>query len=461
MATITRESLGTLHDKITVKLAKEDYMPSFEKSMKEYAKKANIPGFRKGMVPAGLVRKMYGPTVIKEEVVRNAAAKLESYMKEEKLAIFAQPMMMANDYFMTLNFSSPSDIDFDFEVGLKPTVELGPVIKNSHLSRYKITITDQMMDDEMERLKRRFGNVDAQQLVTSKENIIYANYEECDSEGKVLASAELVEDTKVLDKLPSGLQSQLMDKKPEDTLVFRPADVCTSEELESFLKDPLKAGPNGAEQYYKLTLTKIGWLIPLEMGEDLYKAVYKDLDIKTEAEFREKIKEELGMDFNRIAGERLQNEIFEYLVHQTPIELPVNFLKRWMMENNENPKTAQEVENEWSGFEHQLRWQLISDQIVTESGVHVSREEVYQDVKAKVLGYFGLTIENEDDAPWLEGYMSKMSNDEKLMDETYRRILTAKMFWMLEQQFPVEIKDISEEEFFKLGDAHAAHHHHH
>src|SRR5882724_9720109 len=145
MATVTREQIGTLHDKLTVKLVKDDYMPSFEKTLKQYAKTANVPGFRKGMVPAGMLRKMYGQSIFNEEVIRAAGKKLEDYMKDEKLSIFAQPMIMPDADRALLDINSPADIDFSFEVGLKPEFEITPVKNKAHLTRYKITVTDKMM----------------------------------------------------------------------------------------------------------------------------------------------------------------------------------------------------------------------------------------------------------------------------------------------------------------------------
>ncbi len=132
-----------------------------------------------------------------------------------------------------------------------------------------------------------------------------------------------------------------------------------------------------------------------------------------------------------------------------------------MREGGEKPKSAEEVEHEFGGFDHQLRWQLISDKIMSEHGIQVSREEVMKDIKVRVLAYFGMGADDEDETPWMESYMAKISKDEKMMDETYRRLLFAKLFTFLETQFKTEEKEIDEESFFKLGDAHAAHHHHH
>lgn len=460
MATITRENIGTLHDKLTVKLAKEDYLPSFEKTLKQYAKTANIPGFRKGMVPSGMLRKMYGQSIFNEEVVRAAGKKLEDYMKEEKLAIFAQPMILPDPH-TRLDMSNPADIDFSFEVGLKPDFEITPVKNKEHLTRYKITVSDKMMDDEVERIKRRYGKVESQEVVGNKEDLIYASYEPCDADGNVTEDVKKIDDTEVLDKLPAKLREMLMGKKPEDTLVFRPADVCTAEELSAFLKDPLKAGEDAAQQYYKLTLTKVGLLIPQELGPELYAQVFQHQEIKDETDFRAHLQAELSKEFDRITGERLQNEIYELLVHNTPIHLPVDFLKRWMREGGEKPRSAHEVEHEYGSFEHQLRWQLISDKLIAEQGIDVSAEEVNRDIKTKVLAYFGLGPDDEDQAPWMDGYMAKVAKDEKMIDETYRRLLYNKLFSYLETQFNVESKEIGEEEFFKLPDAHATHHHHH
>ncbi len=460
MATVTRENIGTLHDKLIVKLGKDDYMPAFEKTLKQYAKTANVPGFRKGMVPAGMVRKMHGQTILNEEVVRTAGKKLEDYMTGEKLAIFAQPMVLPDQARTQPDMSKPEDIDFAFEVGLKPEFDIPAVANKASLTRYKITVTDKMMDDELERITRRYGKVESQDTVTSKEDIIYAIYAPCDEQGNVTGEANEIEDTEMQDRMPAKLKEMVMGKKAEDTLVFRPADVCTPEELKAFLRDPLKAGDEAAEHNYKLTITKVGRLIPMEVGPELYAQVFQNTEVKDEAEFREKIKAELSREFNRIAGERLHNEIYELLVHNTPLELPVTFLKRWMREGGETRKSAQEVEHEFGGFEHQLRWQLISDKLMHDHGITIDRQEVEKDIKTRVLAYFGLGPDDEDEAPWMAGYMTKISKDEKMLDETYRRLLFAKLFSFLETQFTIDEKEIEEEAFFKLGDAHAAHHHH-
>src|SRR6185436_15556437 len=124
MATVTRENIGLLNDKIVVTVKKEDYLPSFEKALKSYGKKANIPGFRKGMVPSSLIKKMYGASVLTDEVLRTVEKELTKYMVDEKLNIFAQPLPMPENDTRTISVDSPDDYIFAFEVGLKPEFNL-------------------------------------------------------------------------------------------------------------------------------------------------------------------------------------------------------------------------------------------------------------------------------------------------------------------------------------------------
>lgn len=457
MATVTRENIGKLHDKITVKLTKEDYMPSFEKSLKQYAKQANVPGFRKGMVPAGMVRKMYGQSLFGDEVLRTAGRQLEDYLRGEKLAIFAQPMVMPVAEPLNIDMNNPGDADFDFEIGLKPDFEITPLTSKTKLTKYKIEVSDKMIEDETDRIRRRYGKVEDQETINSKDDIIYATYEFCDAVGNIAAESEKTEDTVLLEKLPAKLQEKLIGKKANDTLVIKPSEIAEGEELASFLKDPLKQGAEAADNNYKLTITKVGLLVPRELDAELFAQLFPNDDIKDEAGFKEKLKGELAKEFDRISRERLQNEIYELLVHNTNIELPVAFLKRWMKEGQEKPRSESEVEKEFPSFDHQLRWTLISDKMILDNDIRVTRDEVIDDIKGRVLGYFGM--EAGDDAPWMDSYMQKVVKDEKTMDETYRRMLFDRLFTWLEGQFDVEEKTVGEEEFFKLPNAHDAHHH--
>lgn len=250
-----------------------------------------------------------------------------------------------------------------------------------------------------------------------------------------------------------------MGKKEGDAVMFTPANDFTAEELAVFMQQSLKADVSAGQFPFEAQVTKVGLLIPHELDVMLYGQVFPNDNILDESAFRARLKEELAKEFDKVAESRLNDEIYETLVHNTPIQLPVDFLKRWMKDGQEKPKTEAEVEKEFPAFDHQLRWTLISDKILQDNNINVPYEEVMDDIKGRVLAYFGM--EAGDEAPWMEGYMQKIAKDEKTLNETYRQLLFARLFQFLQTKFAIEEKDITEEEFFKLPSAHEAAHHHH
>lgn len=449
MATVSRQPIAPLHDRLTVTLQKEDYMPAFEGSLKKYAKNAAVPGFRKGHVPAGMIKKMYGPSLFTDEVLRQAGAALEDYLRKERVAIFAQPLPTVGEQQPRIDMNAPADMDFHFEIGLKPDFEIPALQNGAALTKYTVRVSDTMLDDELQRLTRRYGKVENPESVTAADDIIYASYQ---TDG-----GEAIDDTEMMDRLPQSLQDKLQGAKAGDVVTFRTGEL--GEGAEDFLKKTLKFEDAGEDKEYRLTLTKIGHLIPAELTPEIFMQVFPNDLIATETQFRERLRMELSKEFDRMAGERLNNEIYEMLVHNTPINLPVDFLKRWLREGQEGgPKSAAEVEKEFPGFDHQLRWTLISDKLIQDNEIVVSHQDVTDDIKSKVLQHFGMDA--EDEAPWMEGYMQKVGKDEKMMNDTYRKLLFDRLFLWLHSKFATVEQEISEEEFFKLPQPGAAHHHH-
>jgi trigger factor len=355
--------------------------------------------------------------------------------------------------------SNPEDVDFTFEIGLKPDFQVPALDGNHSLTKYKVQITDAMLEDEVARIARRYGKVEDQDTVTHKDSIIYATYTPTNEVGVPVEGATPVDDTVLMEKLPVALQERLMGMKAGDATMFTPLSVSTAEELPVFMKDSLKQDIAAAEHNYEMKITKVGLLIPRELDIMLFGEVFPNDNIMDESAFREKIREELGREFDKAAENRLNDEIYETLVHTTPIDLPVPFLKRWMREGQEKPLSEAQVEKDFPGFDHQLRWTLISDKLIQEAGIEVGRDEVMNDVKGRVLAYFGM--EAGEEAPWMEGYMQKVAKDDKMMNETYRQILFGKLFAFLRTKFRIENKEVSEQEFLSLASAHAAHHHDH
>lgn len=196
MAKVTRENIAKLTDKLTVTLDKADYLGNFEVSLKKYAKTANIPGFRKGMVPAGLVKKMYGQSVFTDEVLKTVEQELNSYLQAEQLDIFAQPLPLDSEL-RNMDINNPESYTFAFEIGLKPAVDID--VKKVKVTRYKINVTDQMLQDELERLQIRSGKMTEPEAVTGDDNVLNVKFVECDKAG-VAVEGGITKDNSLLVK---------------------------------------------------------------------------------------------------------------------------------------------------------------------------------------------------------------------------------------------------------------------
>ncbi len=180
MATIKRTNIAPLIDQLTVTISKEDYLSTYETSLKKQAKTANIPGFRKGMVPAGMIKKMYGQAVFTDVILKLVDSEMNQYMSKEQIDIFAQPLPMTTS-FANMDHNNPTDYDFSFEIGLKPSFEVKT--KDIKVKRYKVQVTDEMIQSEVERLQIRNGNMTEPEMSTSEDNVLNVTFIESDKDG--------------------------------------------------------------------------------------------------------------------------------------------------------------------------------------------------------------------------------------------------------------------------------------
>src|SRR6186713_297614 len=231
MATVTRENIGLLTDKITVKIAKGDYLPSFEKALKNYGKQANIPGFRKGMVPAGLIKKMYGNSVFTDEVLRTVEKELTTYMSAEKLEIFAQPLPLPENDARQIDISKPDDYSFGFEVGLKPDFNLAD-LANAPLTRLKVDVTEAMIDEEVERQQTRNGKMTEPGTVESDENVLNLHFEETDENGQPVAGGINKDNSLLVKYFNESTRPKWIGLKKDDSLVIRLSSAFDQKERE-------------------------------------------------------------------------------------------------------------------------------------------------------------------------------------------------------------------------------------
>lgn len=462
MATVTKENIGLLHEKLTVKLEKTDYLPSFEKALKEYSKKANIPGFRKGMVPAGLIKKMYGPSLFTDEVLRSVDRELIGYLETDKLDIFAQPLPLESD-FSQLDVNNPVDYTFNFEIGMKPEFTLSDLAK-AKITKYVVDVTDEMIQNEIDRLQNRYGNMKDEETVTSEENVLNVNFVEADADGNAIEGG-ITKDNSILVKYFSkSFRKKWMGKKVEDAETVQLKKAFDEKEREWIISDlGLKDTDGAEEKFFNIVITKIGIMEKRELNEEFFNQLYPNQDVKTEDELRNKLKEEIERHWTAQANNQIHDQVFHYLVDNTEIKFPEGFLKKWIktqsnQAKDQAPKTDEEVEQEFPGFLNQLKWTLISDKIVQDNAIQVDPEEIRTFAKQQLFSYMG-GANLSDDQPWVADYVEKMMKDRKYVEDAYTRIQSTKIFeWAATQVNPKD-KKISAEDFTKMVEEHQHSHH--
>ncbi len=453
MATITRENIGLLHDKLTVKLTKEDYYPSFEKSIKDYSKKANIPGFRKGMVPAGMVKKMYGASVFYDAVIKEVEKEIQNFLTNEKPDFFAQPLPMSSDL-RHLDMNNPADYEFPFEIGLKPQVDID--LSKAKLTLHKVKVTDEMINEEIERLQNRHGKMLDPETVTSEENVLNVNFVETGAEGNAIQDSVIKDNSLLVKYFTPTFREQLMGKKKDDSIVLQLNNAFEEKEREWIIGDLGldKDDPSVGDKYFKVTITKVGLVEKRELNEEFFNEVFPGKEIKTEEAFKNELKDEIQKHWDSQSRVQLHDQIYHFLL-DTPIQFPDEFLKKWLQRGGEKEKSEEEVEAEFPSFTNQLKWTLISDKIIKENNLEVTQEELRENMKKEILQYFG-QMKMDGDTSWIESYIDRMMKEEKQVDASYRRLITDKLFTWAEGQVKAEEKEVTSEELTAMQ-----HNHHH
>ncbi len=453
MATVTRENIAPLNDKLTVTVSKTDYLPAFEQSLKKYAKNANIPGFRKGMVPAGLVKKMYGQGVFTDEILRLVEKELTGYIDTEKIDLFAQPLPLENDARM-LDMNNPGDYAFAFEIGLKPAIDID--VENIKVTRYKIDVTEDMINDEVNRLQIRNGKMTEPETVTVDDNVLNVQFTELDAEGNEVTGGVSKGNSLLLKYFAEPVKQELMGKKKDDTITVQLSKAFEDKEREWVMGDLGldKENAANADKFFKMEITKVGLVERPEMNEAFFEAAYPGKGITTEEDFRAAVKEDIENHYKAQSSNQVHDQIYHHLVDHTQLDFPESFLKRWLQNGGEQPRTEEEAAEELPKFLGQLKWSLVSTKLIKDNDITVTPDEILEHARQQMVSYMG--GQALGDLSWLDDYAKRMLNDKKFVDQAYAQIQTSKLFNALEAKVQATDEPISAGEF-----AHKLHHHHH
>jgi trigger factor len=463
MAQVSQTNLTHNLEKITVVLSKPDYMTAFNKTIQSYCENIMMPGFRKGEAPAHMVKQMHGKDAFRNEVLRAAGKVLDKHIKDSNMRFFARPMPMTDFATMELDYNNPQQYIFDFEIGLQPEFAIPAIDNAMPIDFYKVTISEAMIDEELEKIRYRAGNMTEPASVEGNDDdVLNITLTRCMTDGTLLEGAEGKANSLLLKYFIGETKTNLIGKINGDLLMIKLSEALDEKVLPAVVKD-LGLDPNSdtdKHAYFSMTLDKIGHVEKAIVDEGLFEDVYKGQNVTTLEDFRNRLKSEIQVYWDEQSRTRMHNDMFETLVHETPIDLPVAYLKKVMRTAGDTPKTEAEVDAEYPAFEHNLVWQLVSEKLMTENKITATKAEMEDVIKTNVQQYFlqmGMDSSTQD-ASWLQGIVDTQMADNKYREETFNKIITDKLFAHLETKIPANEVAVSLDEFIKMP---SKHHHHH
>ncbi len=404
---------------------------------------------------------MYGTSVFSDEVLRSVDRELIKYLEADKLDIFAQPLPLEIDM-RQLDMNNPAEYVFHFEVGMKPEFSLAD-LSTAKTTRYKVDVTDEMINNEIDRLQNRYGNMKDLDIVSAEEDVLNVLFTQADENGNEIEGGIKKDNSLLVKYFKESFRSNLVGKTINDFVIVQLADAFDEKEREWIISDLglNKDDETAKNGYFKIQITKIGLLERKELNEEFFNQLYPGQEVKTEADFRNKLKEQIQAYWDNQARNQIHDQTYHELLEHTDIKFPEDFLKKWMktpQAEGDSVKTDEQVEEEFPVFINQLKWTLITDKIIRENSISVEPDELRNSAKQQLFGYMGMSAGTEEQ-PWINDYVEKMMKDRKFVEETYNRIQTQKIFEWAETQVKPEEKQITAEEFTKMVEAHQHHHH--
>ncbi len=446
--TITRENIDDLNTILKIEILKPDYEDKVENVLKDYRKKANIKGFRPGMVPIGLVKKMYGRAVMIDEINKVVTENIQKYISDEKIEILGDPIPRADDQDL-LDFDTQENFNFTFELGLSPLVEV-KLNKKNKVSRYTIIVDEKMKNDYLENYTRRFGELKTGDS-TEEKDVIKGRLEAIGDDGAPVAEGPVADSTSLsIDIIKDAkIKKHFLGKAVNESIDFDLKKAFPNDTEIAGLLHIKKEEAEGIKGKFRFTVNEISRFFPAVPGPELYNRIYGEGVVNTEEEFMQKLEEEISANLKRESDYRLMLDIKSLALEKTEFMLPEDFLKRWLLKVNENT-TEEQIEKEFDSFRKDLRWQLIRNKVARDNEVKITEEELLAEA-ANVTRFqfqqYGLFYATDEQ---INNYAKETLKREEDAKRIADKILEEKVILLMQDLVKLEEKSVTIDEFNKL-----------
>ncbi len=443
---ISKKDIDSLNAEIVINLGPADYEGKVTEAIKKVQRNAAMPGFRPGKVPVGLIKKQYGTSILVEELNKILNDSLHNYINDNSIEILGNPMPKEQQ---PVDWNNQKDFTFTYELGLAPKFDIK--VDDSHSFTYKkVKIDEELVEKYLKDVRRNYGK-SVNPEVAGEKDVLFVDIVELDAEGNIVPGGIFKSTSIGIDRLKNeSIKPKLIGLKKEDKLT-----VNVNELYETALDKSISLGidKEAAEAFngnIQLTVKNIARLEDAELNQELFDKLYGAGKINSEEEFRNKIKEELGLMFNQDSDRDLRKEIEKTLVTKLNLPLPDEFLKRWLVAVNEKPLSAEQLEKEYPEYANAMKWRLIENKIIKDNNIAVSAEEATEEAKAFIKGEYaryGQTPQEEDVNKIAKDLLSREKEAQKIYENLYAK----KVLDLIKEKCKLNSKEVSYNEFFGIS----------
>ncbi|NNK75281.1 MAG: trigger factor [Maribacter sp.] len=434
---ITKEQIDDLNAVVKVAITKDDYQEKVDSILSDYRKQANIPGFRKGHVPMGLIKKQYGKAVLVDEVNKLLQDNLNKYLTEEKLDVLGNPLPKQQD-----NFDWDQDqLDFEFELGLAPSFEV-PLKTKKSLTHYKIVADKKMVDEQVLRIQKQYGKLVSKQEIGKDFEVL----------GTFKNEAEEIENkaTLELDKVKSKkAMNSLLGKKVGDVITLKTKGLFKEDYLVSSVLGISQEKAKDINIEVLFTIDEINEREPAKLDQELFDKLFGKDAITSAKELKERIKEDSEKQFEQQSDQKLLNDITEYFIENTKFELPTEFLTKWIQTTGEEPLSDDQANEEYEKSEKGLRYQLIEGKIIKDNDIQIQFEELKEFAKGFIksqMAQFGQLNPQEEELDTIAARVLGNQDEVKRLSE---QLMSQKLITLYKEKVNLKTKEVTYENFVK------------
>ncbi|HCN83552.1 MAG TPA: trigger factor [Sphingobacteriaceae bacterium] len=446
---ITQEKIDNLNSVIKVALKPQDYQARVEKAIKVHAKKAQMPGFRPGMVPASHIKKMYGRSILVDEINHLLSDTLNNYILENNLEVLGQPLPKA-DSVKEFKWDYNDEFEFDYEIGIAPEFALDLSSKDT-IPHYTIKVDDETLASRIVNLRKSYGKM-SNPDVSADNDVLFSELKQLSPDGSIFEEGithtasiriDLVKD--------ENIKKSLIGLKKDDVIEF---DIQKAFENDVFqISKLLNISEEDTQELrskFQLTVKNINRLDESDLDQEFFDKLFGKDEVKTEEEFRTRIKGELETMMVQNADQKLQSDIHKYVSDKVSFQLPDEFLKRWLKTTSEN-LSDEDLENGYADFANNLKWTLIQNKIIKENNIQVKNEEIFLTAKKHLDNQFRMYSQQALPDDQLGQYAVQFLQNKENASRIIEELKTQHVIEYLKSVVTLDNREIQYNKFLELA----------